>query len=589
MKRDQAGQILKPTNCRSACRKTDKIAVKILVRMAVVLPALIALGSIPYFILGPARGFFHADCTDTIYWAEAAVESGRLLNPDFGYAALLPFGANLWLIPLVRLFGMSYGTHSAGMLIFVLVYGAAALFLATQLRLSGIWRGILVTGMLLLLSGSAKLREIMWGHVIYYSLGILFLMIGLALIVRYDTGRKPRRTLLLLAMLTAGVATNGAQSIALYLLPLAGAVALERFFTTGASWRDFQTQKAIRLVALMAGMTLTGLVLLYFLTAKGTITAGYANGYSTFSSADEWCANAAKIIPNLLSLYGITAQKGVSLASLDAIIVLVRLSGLIVLLAVPALLMAVYRQISCKALKYMLWAHHITAAIILFLVTLGSLGNANWRLTPLLGTAALTTVIGLSWVLGGRGIPDNDVAAQTQTCRTARGRLPQKPDGMRHLTATPRKRLAALCLIVLLLNALINAGQIYALPVDNGQDNTLHQLTDFLLEHELEYGYATFWQAQAITLLSNQKVSVRNVAVDQSGISPRLYQSNKNWYQDQQETNEYFLLLDQTEYDLLLRSPDWPSLEHLVQDTLEAPAGYSIVILSQNPWALLEK
>jgi hypothetical protein len=206
--------------------------------------------------------------------------------------------------------------------------------------------------------------------------------------------------------------------------------------------------------------------------------------------------------------------------------------------------MAVYRQISCKALKYMLWAHHITAAIILFLVTLGSLGNANWRLTPLLGTAVLTTAIGLYW---------------------------------------------AVCLIVLLLNALINAGQTCALPVDNGQDNTLHQLTDFLLDHELEYGYATFWQAQAITLLSNQKVRVRNITVDQSGISPRLYQSNKNWYQDRQETNEYFLLLDQTEYVLLLRSPDWPSLEHLVQDTLEAPAGYSVVILSQNPWALLEK
>ena len=64
---------------------------------------LISLVSVLYYIVGPSRGYFQSDCTDTIYWAKATVDAGRLLNPDFGYDALLPFGANLWLIPMVSL------------------------------------------------------------------------------------------------------------------------------------------------------------------------------------------------------------------------------------------------------------------------------------------------------------------------------------------------------------------------------------------------------------------------------------------------------------------------------------------------------
>ena len=56
--------------------------------------SLFAAGLIVYYIWFPSWGYFHADCADTILWAEATWDAGSLLNPDFAYACLLPLAAS---------------------------------------------------------------------------------------------------------------------------------------------------------------------------------------------------------------------------------------------------------------------------------------------------------------------------------------------------------------------------------------------------------------------------------------------------------------------------------------------------------------
>ena len=48
---------------------------------SIVLPLLLILLSfavVVYYILGPAEGYFHSDCTDTLLWAQASYDSGKL-------------------------------------------------------------------------------------------------------------------------------------------------------------------------------------------------------------------------------------------------------------------------------------------------------------------------------------------------------------------------------------------------------------------------------------------------------------------------------------------------------------------------------
>ena len=87
---------------------------------SIVLPLLLILLSfavVVYYILGPAEGYFHSDCTDTLLWAQASYDSGKLISDNFKYAALLPFGGNLLMLPFIPIFGVSMTTHNIGMVL----------------------------------------------------------------------------------------------------------------------------------------------------------------------------------------------------------------------------------------------------------------------------------------------------------------------------------------------------------------------------------------------------------------------------------------------------------------------------------------
>ena len=103
---------------------------------SIVLPLLLILLSfavVVYYILGPAEGYFHSDCTDTLLWAQASYDSGKLISNNFNYAALLPFGGNLLMLPFIPIFGVSMTTHNIGMVLFAVLFFLSLYALARSL------------------------------------------------------------------------------------------------------------------------------------------------------------------------------------------------------------------------------------------------------------------------------------------------------------------------------------------------------------------------------------------------------------------------------------------------------------------------
>lgn len=559
-----------------------EVNVRRIIKAVSVILLFVALGSIVYYIIGPARGYFHSDCTDSIFWAYTSVESGWPINPDFGYAGIIPFGSNLWLIPLIGIFGLTYMTHVIGMVIFALLFFAALMFLASRLELKGVWRMLFVASMLLLLSGSDKLREIMWGHVIYYSLGILFIVTGMALIVGYYSGKFQKNSLVLLAALTLGVATDNAQVIGLFLVPLLGAIWLERFFDDDARWNDARTKRALTLTWVMIVMTIMGLILLYLMTDFGSITAPYAEAYSTYSAPSELLNNVQGIIPNLITLFGVPIEAGGALIGLRSILVILRMMCLLILVVFPFALFACYRKIQDRNLKIVMWAHALNALIIFFLVTFGMLGTASWRWIPMLGTAILATVYGVKWLYEEKGMNGHPTKRESMSADSGpRG-------GKLYFISSSRKRLALLCGLILLINVCITALNIYSMPSDHGSGNNYHRIMAFLQARQLEYGYATFWNSQAITVLSDNEVRVRNIEIDSEGVKPRMYQSSAEWFEDQPDIDRYFLLFSKSEYEEVIVLPMWNDLVPIIEEVMETETEHVVVILKENPWKYLE-
>ncbi len=537
--------------------------------------ALAAIGSVLYFIIGPARGYFHSDCADSIYWANASVESGLPLSRDFSYAAILPFGANLWLIPLVAIFGVRYAVHTAGMIIFAGLYIAALFFIASRLNLKGAWRNFFVASMLILLSGSIKLREIMWEHVIYYSLSILFIVVGSALVIDIYSDKYQWRSMILIAILTAGVATDNSQMVGLYLVPLLGGIWLERLFDAQMKWNDPFTRKAKMMTTVMLLSTVIGLGVLFLLSDFGKIAAGHAGAYSTYSDPEQWVENTSRILPHLLTLFGVSIQGGTPYVSPDSVVNFLRIMCLLVLLLLPVSLFFVYRKIGDRSLKIMLWVHALTSALIIFLTATGLVGMYNWRMTPMLGTAVMTSVCGLKWLLEKKGqnisrkekeIKSDDIPIDTNR---------ERPD------APVIRRIATAFTALFVLQICITIGVIFTMPPNYGSDSDIQRNIAFLKAHQLEYGFATFLNSATTTVLSDNEIRVRRFEIFDNKPSYWDWQNSPLWFEDQPGIDRYFVLLSADEYESVVLPQSW---KDLVEEVLETGTGYYVIVFSGNPW-----
>ncbi len=528
--------------------------------------AAVALATVLYFIVGPAEGYFHADCTDTILWAESMYESGKVFDPDFNYAALLPFGAPLWFIPLIALFGVSMTAHVTGMVIFACLFLASSILLLRKMKQSYASALGVSACLLLVLSSSEKLREIMWNHVIYYSLGLLLYFFLLSLtFYAWDqlerTEKKPLLRSLPLAglfLLTLLSATNGSQMLVLTVLPVMAAVFLERLFDREAKLLSRRNIPPILLLAAMVAGVLVGTVLLEALL--GGITSGYATGYSRYSDPAEWAENADKFFMNFLTLLGMDALKSDELFSMRSIVNLLRIGVAILLFVVPLIALACYKKLTNRYVRVLALGHAFLLAFLFFGVVCGRLGAANWRLVPLVGSAVVTTACVISEAWKHR---------ETAICTV---------------------RLGVLVLVALSCLSAFNVKTITDMPFDYGRDNELHRLTEALEKEGLSYGYATFWRSQSITLLSDSRVKCREILVEGDnkdplwGLKTDHYQSSLGWYEDQAGVDEYFVLLSRYEYNQIVLSDYWIELVDRAYVRDFELDGFVVYVFSENVW-----
>ncbi len=507
----------------------------------ITLPALILLLSlltVCYYILFPAEGYLHSDCTDTILWAEASYQSGKLISDNFGYAAILPFAGNLLMLVFRPFFGYSMTTHNLGMLLFVLLLFAAAIFFCRSLKMSNLKTSAFVFVLFFVLSSSDKLREIMWGHIIYYSLGILFFLVGFGILFRITDryannslqnlklsqivleicggvrGLILNTVLLVFCMLTA---TNGTQSLLTFILPLLGAIVLERVTDNEKNFVRSSLSSGVTLAFAGFG-TLLGLLLGKAII--GEVGSGYATAYSSYDNFADWVDNLLIFPQHYFELLGVQAKLYDPIVSLDSIFTMIKVFGGLLLLILPVIYLIRASRTNNRNGKLLVYGHFVLCALLMYAYICGLLSTANWRLVPLLASSVTVSVVAVFDLLADKTLPS-------------------------------LKRIGALMLALILLLSAIPCAQIMKMPSDYGRDNSLHTLTEGLqrLDEEgilPEVGYATFWNSQAVTLLSDNEIKLRNVNVD--GKPTKYdYQQFFSWYDGENFSDGCYLVLTAAE------------------------------------------
>ncbi len=518
--------------CAQNARSKSKIKLHTVVDCLFLLLLAAVVGLIGYYILFPAKGFVHSDTTDTILWAQATLESGSIFSKDFHYACILPFGGHLIMLPFVAMFGVSMKAHSLGMLTFFLIFTISLACMLKKIGMNLRWRSLTTAFTLLLVSGSTKLREIFWDHIIYYSLGLLFAFVGICLISscidKLESSSKKRVSfaisafLLFLWCFLTGL--NQIESLTIFLLPAFAAVVAERFFSTQKSKDAYNYFGNI----IIGAVIIIGAALGYVVCAKISkdIPAAYESAYSGFSDMTEWINNFEAFYLHWTTLFGVDLKGGMHFISKEGIIGLIKVIVCLILVVAPIIALLLYKKIENRKMRIVLLFHHFMSALIMLGFILGLLASANWRLSPILCTSIICTFI-LAKIL-------------YDTC--------------------PIKRCAMIFVIPLVLAGAVTAKDISDFAPDEGQNEGICRIAKNLQAFEqelgfsLDYGYATFWNANAITLLTDSQIPVRSISLTQNSYYIYDYQTASSWYEDQDGAENYFVLLSPAEYNDIMNS-----------------------------------
>ena len=295
-----------------------------------------------------------------------------------------------------------------------------------------------------------------------------------------------------------------------------------------------------------------GLLVLNHITMDGYIAAGYEDGYSVWSWMHEWWPHAETLLPEYLLLFGVEADGGDPLFTLESVFTLFQLVSALVVFFCPLLLLLRYRKLKRHSARAVAWAHCILSAIMLLGYICGALAAGNWRLVPMVGSCIIATLVYL------RELWDDKAFG---------------------------RRFAIVLVAILLVTTGHHAKLIKDLPNDAGDNQKYITISETLAEKGYTTGFATFWNSAVTTLLSDGEVRVLTVnATNNDGVTPTYYQSMKQWYEEAEDWDNYFLMLSDQEYSDICETMYWYNQleENTVLDEIYME-GYVIFVFQNSP------
>lgn len=469
------------------------------------LPLVIAAGVILYWLWsGVFLAEFNSDTTDTLFWAAASREAHAIASPTFHYNYFIPFGDRLLLRPLLSAFGFGIAAMRVSMTVFLVIFSAAAFALFRSLRWSNAARWLSVALVLTIVSATTKMREVYLGHVVHYSLGTLFLFLGIA--VAPDPASKEamsRRTRILrclpFAFCTAWAASCGKPVLVFAVIPVLGAWL---FVRCGLS-RPFSVKRDC--AAPLSGIAgaIVGFAVFVFLS-QNLPPIDYGTSYESLSPPEQWWNNLGKLPESWTSLLCSMPREPISVASGAGIPVAGQIALAVVLAIAPILALFRIRWLSFRE-QLLVAAHWVLSAEILFFWIFGTVSDANWRLSPVVLSSTATTACMIRNAFTNNGL----FAKRTAFWATS--------------------FVVSVCVLIHLQTAL--------LPQNRTIWREPETLVPMLETIGVADGYCTdYWFANVVTTISGNRFRLREVEPDgKGGWRGRPYLTDDRWFEPDPE------------------------------------------------------
>jgi hypothetical protein len=454
------------------------MAEKKLVKGILFVAMLVSVCGVVYIILAYSKYYFHSDCAGFLFLAKEQLVQKKMFPEGFHYTTeiffLLP---NVTMIPFLAFFDNELLAHEMGVLLYIILICILIFKLFWNDKKAAV---IVVTLFLFPLSWVVIDMFFSQGAYLGECLFKLLILIAIQYLFTAEEDESVKKAgIVCVCYLATGFLVNYAmiRRIATEMLPILFAFVAMIMIREGISMKKIFKQKKLLLYSVCTFVVIMFSGIHYVLLCNKL--EFYSPSFSTgLVDSSIFYQNCLKFPVLILELLGWTSTS--SLFHLSAFKTCVMLVYIIVSqIVIPIYLLSKVRYISNRFMQFLVLYVNISNVVTFFVMTASGAMESRYYLPVYFNNLLLLGLIG-KWVL------DNKYEM---------------------LMAVP-------AIGLLILTVCIHGGYIYSVPNEWRQDINLfdpkadRKFYDFLLENNLAYGYATFWNAYPITVLSNEEVVV---------------------------------------------------------------------------------
>lgn len=555
-----ASAIMQDSFVRLRCMQTNRPADKSHINRVLTLLVVLNVALLLCYIWVGYKSEFHSDDAVANLLAQEIVETGQLFPRYWNYVNgdLWVFFTHTWIIPLLAFFPNNFELRAA-----TSVIGVGLILYSTWLVCSALdmsRRARLLTLALIAGGLSTNMASNLFGQLAY---GTMYYMLCFMLYSAWRFFHTRGYARLGWALATAAVILLEAwghpqRAAVYYLLPLAAACAA----LYAMRWHP---DRPIRPAP---GAAVFGLVVaVVAATGIGAVLHGHAmsqlHGIQPAGISAAWLGydgmvrNAGMAIRGLLSLLGGLPRPDTAVVTGPGVVAAIRfLSAVVLLVLLPWALLRNLRT-NHPARVFMAVAALTSFALSLFVFVTTSIvdisvpeASVRYLVPGLMGIVLILVLV----------VADD-----------------------RNAGAAPRIA-GALAIAVLVFTSPVSLS-LTNLPTRMAQgeldaSNDRMRLVQFLKSQKLEYGYANFWNAGQLTVLSSQATKIRPILYPDGLPAPMHHLSSDRWYEASGWNGPSFLLLNPEE----AKQVNWPEL---VKRTGQEPRflefeGWKIAVFDHN-------
>lgn len=504
------------------------------------------------YVFGDYRNYFHSDSAAKVLIAREIFDTGNFFPKDWNYVNgdLFVIFGHLFVIPLLAFMPAGFTAHSISGVIFAVLI-LHGIWLITSLANLPTWRRLAVVAVVA--SGiSGFMAENLFGQV-SYGVVIFFCCYLVYISSNYifsEGAQQQKWAVLFVGLVLLVYWANPKRAIVTYSLPLIGSLAWLIFLSDAPDRRKLFILIGLSLVGAAGGSIL-----------HATTIAGVNNILGAANA--RWLSYELVLRNITLTLKGVYAQLGglpladASLFSRDGLYAGMRfgVASLAIFLTPIALRRAVNNGNKGLQLLALFAAFSLLLALLLQITT--SIPDMS---DPIQSSRYLVPGVMLCLIV----------------LLMAEMKWSRPPILLMMVTAVTVALVSSAYSTYRL--STLNSEKILAQPGQVNPDR--EKLIALLAEKNLQYGYATYWNAGVLSVISNEKSRVRQIQIQNGLPMPMRHLSSNRWYQSSSWQGRTFLLLQENEATLV----DWKKMAQLGMTPVAQykSSGFLIFVFEEN-------